>query len=345
MEVHEDFRYQAGRFTRRRAYGGEQQLAGYFVQETFRPSPDWSIHLGVRLDQWRLRDGHQNQLDLETGLRAPTTRFADRSVDVLDPTLGVAYQATPSTALRASLYSGFRAPVLFDLYRAGSNTLRSNPDLEPERLRGAEVGVHVDPAGRWSLDLAAYWNEVENPIINRTTGIAGPTGGVVPPCGAIGPNATCRQKDNLDELRSRGIEAAVTWRPSPQWDVRWNYAFLDSVVTAARLNPELVGLETRQAPRHSSALSANWSGSRLGLGASLRYVGDRFDDDLNRFALGDFVLLDLHLSRDLGRSLAVFVNGRNLLADQYVIGDSGVLVEIGPPRQLGAGLRLRIDRR
>lgn len=348
-EVKDNFRFSSGRFTRRRSFGGESRLVGLFIQDRFRPAEGWTLQLGARLDDWRLSQGRREQRDLETGQVTTASAFADRSETVFNPTLGVVHQLRPSTAIRVSLFSGFRAPALFDLYRpgrgggAGAGVLESNPDLLPERLEGAELGLRLDPSPRLSFDVAAYWNVVDDPIINRTVAFAGPSGSIIPPCGPVLANSPCRQKSNVGELRSRGLETTLDWRPAPAWTVRWNYARVDSEVTEAPGEPAVIGKSSRLVPRHASALAVDWADPRW-LQARLegRYFGDRYTDDLNLFALDEYFLVDVSLSRPIGRGLEVFAAAWNLLDERYLTDRNATSTELGPPRQISAGVRLRL---
>jgi outer membrane receptor protein involved in Fe transport len=342
IEVHDDFRFVAGAATRRRSYAGTSRLSGLFAQETYRAGERWSVHLGVRVEDWRLSGGWRNQRDLATGVETARNDFADRSRTVIDPTLGVVYQAGASTALRVSLFSGFRAATLADLYRATRGTLESNPALEPERLRGAEVGAHWS-GGRASLDAALFWNVVSDPIVNRTIGVAGPGGAVIPPCGAIAAGAICRQKDNLGEAVSRGVELVAGWNPSPRWTMRGTYAYVDSTVTESPGAEALIGNRLRYVPDHTVTASLGWSAPRrIEAALQVRFTSQRYDDDLNVFPLDEFTLVDLRVARSFGAATTIFVNARNLLDEQPMVTREIVQAEIGPPRQVGAGVRVRL---
>jgi outer membrane receptor protein involved in Fe transport len=345
-EVDESFRWVGDRFTRARGFGGATRTLGAFARETFRPVPRWSVHLGARLDTWRLSDGWRDQRDLETGALIARQDFAARSRTEISPSLGVVYQALPATALRLSVFSGFRAPTLFDLYRPGrggsAGVIEANPEVGPERLKGAEAGINLRPAPAWSLDVAAYWNVVDDPIVQRTIGIAGPAGSVIPPCGAVAALAACRQKDNLGELRSRGLETTLAWDPTPRWSLRIHHVLADSVVTAAPGEPELVGKDAVQAPRHAAALSVSWADRRWFDGRlQARYLDNRFQDDRNDFPLEDYLYLDAQVSRELGAA-TVFVRVSNLLDERPIVERDASVAEPGPPRQASVGLRLTL---
>jgi outer membrane receptor protein involved in Fe transport len=349
-EVDEDFRYTGGIYTRRRSFGGASRLLGIFAQEAFRPSPRWSLHLGARVDDWRLSEGRRSQRDLETGAVSAVSEFSERSRTVFSPTFGVVYQARPEAALRFALFSGFRAPTLFDLYRPGRGAsrgvLESNPDLKPERLRGAESGMRLGWGSRGSLDVAMFWNLIDDPIISRTVGSTGAVAATIPPCGLVPAQRTCFQKKNVGELRSRGVETTLSWRPSERWRLRWNHSWSDSVVTEAPGEPQLVGKRNRHVPKHASVLALDWSHPRWAhVRLQSRYIGERFEDDLNSSRLPAYSLFDLSLQRDLTRGFAVFLNVANLLDRRYVIEEAVGATEFGPPRQATAGLRLGLGGR
>ena len=346
-EVKENFRFSAGRFTRRRSFGGSSRVSGVFLEDEVRPGGRWSLRLGGRVSRWDSGDGRRDDRDLTTGAVVSERRFDNHSVTVFSPTVGAVVEIRPAAILRASLFSGFRAPLLYELYRpsrgVGTAANESNPELEPERLKGAEAGVRLAPRRGLHLDLAAYWLQVDDPIILRTVGFTGPTGGTIAPCGTLPANGVCRQRDNVGALRSRGIEASVDWEASSRWRLQWNHAFGESIITEAPGEPQLIGKWTRQAPKHTSALAVTWSHPRwLTVRAQGRYFGRRFQDDINRFPIESHTLVDVMLSRDMGTTWSVHVGALNAFDEEYFIQNDASDQEIGLPRRFNAGVRLRL---
>lgn len=87
----------------------------------------------------------------------------------------------------------------------------------------------------WGLSgrLTGYWNEVEDPVVNVTL----PESRRLPDCPA---GTTCRQRQNLDRTRIRGLEAELTYRPTAAWQLATSYLFTDAEVVKASNQPRLV---------------------------------------------------------------------------------------------------------
>jgi outer membrane cobalamin receptor len=75
------------------------------------------------------------------------------------------------------------------------------------------------------------------------------------------------------------------------------------------------------------------------MSAQARFVGDQFEDDLNDLTLETYVVVDVSATRQLTRSLHLFVGVENLFDSEYDVGRAAVRT-IGWPRTVRAGLRL-----
>jgi outer membrane cobalamin receptor len=119
--------------------------------------------------------------------------------------LAALFHATPTTALRASVYQNFRVPTLneqYRVFRVRSDVTMANESLRPEQLTGGELGVQ-QRGGPFEGRVTGYWNDVHDLIANVTLT------GRLPDC-PVG--TTCRQRQNLDLARIRGIEAELDLR-------------------------------------------------------------------------------------------------------------------------------------
>src|SRR4029079_1852387 len=80
----------------------------------------------------------------------------------------------------------------------------ANEHLKPERLTGGEVGV-AQRVGPFEARATALWHEAEQLLINVTRAVP------LPDCPAGTP---CRQRQNVDRARIRGIETELEVRPA-----------------------------------------------------------------------------------------------------------------------------------
>jgi outer membrane cobalamin receptor len=101
------------------------------------------------------------------------------------------------------------------------------------------------------------------------------------------------------------------------------------------------GKRARGSTRHVATAFVTWENPRL-LGVSVegRYVGTRYDDDLNTLELGDFAVMGLRLNRRLGSQVSAYLKIENLFDTQFEVTRSTTgIVEIGGPRWALAGIR------
>jgi outer membrane receptor protein involved in Fe transport len=327
--------YVGGNFARDRVAGGEQQIYGLFVQDVYRPIPMLELVAGLRADYWRAYDGRRRDTPPPAGVPARQT-FADRDELGFSPRVAAVVHATSTTDVRASAYQGFRVPTINELYRVfrvRSDVTAANDRLKPERLTGGEVGLE-QRWGPFTGRVTAFWNEVEDLIANVTLTTA------LPDCPA---GTTCRQRQNLDRARIRGVEAEVELRPARDWRIIGGYIFSDATVREAPQQPSLEGKRLAQVPRHGGSVTVRFDNPALfTAAATVRVVGRQFEDDLNTLALGSYALVDLFLSRRLTRWAEVFVAIENLLDTTYTTGrTSEGVVSIGAPFQVHGGVRLQ----
>ena len=322
-----------------------QDMGGVFVQDTWRPGERWQLNGSLRYDYVTNRGAVFRQA-LDDGATLEQETYPANAERTLNPSLGTVFRADDRLSLRAATYRGFRAPTLRELYhsawiRSGVR-LVNNPELAPERLVGAEIGADLDLADGARLRLTLFRNTVDDLVQNITRGQTGDAPGIVEPCGLIGANETCRELDNVGEMRATGLELEATLQPAPRWRLFASYLYNDTEITRAPDNPALVGNRVRQAPAHTLTARVRHDGRRFTSSLLARYVGKRYEDDLNQLAVDGFLLFDLYLARPLGSGGEFFLQIENLLDEDYEVrvSNSGD-VEIGRSRFVGLGLRWR----
>ncbi len=185
---------------------------------------------------------------------------------------------------------------------------------------------------------------MEDPIVNVTLGF-GPKNN--PPCGFVPAGGICRQRQNLDLTRIRGIEAELEYRPSLIWTVSGSYFFNDTEVVSAPNQPDLEGKRIAQVPKHQFTVKLGFTNpALLNFYVQGRFVGDQFEDDLNTLKLGDFFVVDLMLWRQIPipkvSAGEVFLGVENLFDRTYEVGKtSDGIVTIGTPLLVHGGIRAR----
>ena len=327
--------YVAGAFARTRVAGGEQQIYGLFLQDVYTPHPRIELVGGLRADYWRAYDGFRRDTPSPAGIPARQT-YSDIDRLAASPRLAMLVHASPSTDLRASAYQGFRVPTINELYRVfrvRNDVTVANEHLKPERLTGGEVGVE-QRVGPFQARATAFWNEVQDLVANVTLTNR------LPDCPA---GTTCRQRQNLDRARIRGVETELELRVGREWKVGGGYIYSDTEVIDAPPQRSLEGKRLAQVPRHGASLTVRYDNPALfTVAATARFVGRQFEDDLNTLPLGSYVLVDLFASRRIARWGEVFVAIENLLDTTYTTGrTSDGVVSIGAPFLVHGGVRLK----
>jgi outer membrane receptor protein involved in Fe transport len=347
--------------TLHRVSGGTQRSTGLFVQDIITPTEKLNITLASRVDHWRNYDAHNLETNLPAGTPAAGNRpeLAERTDTVASPRAAALYKFTDRVSAWGGMSSGFRAPTLNELYRqfrVGTVLTLANETLEPERLVGGELGVNV--AATRDVTVRSVWfdNRVKNPVSNVTCLVTPVT------CPGISqtPGTTTQQRQNVGRTRIRGIQTDVEYRIANVWRVSGGYLFNDAKVRENDRNPALVGKYLPQVPKHRGSFRVAYADPRVitvSFGAQL--FGAQYDDDLNvrgvpangcavgstscvNPGLPKYGVVDLLVSRDIGRNLDVFFGVQNIGDTEYYVGTNPTT--IGSPRLVNGGVRVRFSR-
>jgi outer membrane receptor protein involved in Fe transport len=347
--------------------GGDQRLVGAFVQDVITPMPKLEVTLSARFDQWRNYNPHNLETTIATGLATannkpacstsggvPPTCLADRSDSVGSPRAAALYHLTDRVSAWGDFGYGFRAPTLNELYRQfskGAVLTKPNDQLGPERLKGGELGVTIDPAPNTTVRLTWFDNRVRNPVSNVSQNKA----------------QTLIQRQNLGRTRIYGLQSDVEYRLGTSWKVAAAYVYDQAKVLEFTTDPALglssiVGNFLPQVPQHRGSFRVAYSNPKyITATLGVQVSGRQFNDDQNvQFvpapALADagypadastvanpglpkITTVDVTAMRDLGRNLQVYFNAQNLFDHQFFT--ALLPTTIGEPRMVSAGFRVR----
>jgi vitamin B12 transporter len=193
--------------------------------------------------------------------------------------LAIAWQAGPSSILRASIGTGFRAPSLYELYDASYG----NRALQPETSQSAEIGFeHV--MGRVTFEAGLFQTRITD-LIQYTTGYNQVPG----------------------TSRTDGYQLGLSYIFLNDAEIDLNYTSTDArAADGARL---------ARVPRHDVSLSASTPlGPRTTAGLSLQSVSDRLDTTT---PLEDYTVLNANLTYTLANGADLFMRIDNLTDEQY----------------------------
>jgi outer membrane receptor protein involved in Fe transport len=338
-ETRELATYVAGQPTRRRKAGGETWTSGAFAEASAELGGA-TLAGGARLDHWQIEGGHLFEQTIATGVVTRDEHFGSRNGWLPTARAGVAAPISAGLSLRSAAYLGWRMPTLNELFRpfrAGADATAANADLDPERLTGIEAGADYRRGGV-TVSLTGFVNRLKDAIANVTLG-QGP--GQFPQVGFVGAGGTFRQRQNVDAVRVRGIEASAEWASGP-WSLRAGASLAHARIRGSGAARLLDGLRPAQTPNFAATLSASWERDGKGLAVQLRRVGAQYEDDLNSETLKGATTLDAFASWPLTRKLQLIARGENITNSLVMagIGADGA-IERATPRTLWIGLRIR----
>ena len=175
--------------------GGDQKIAGAFIEDVIVANERLSLTAVLRFDSWR---GHESSTS---------------------PRLSMLYRASPDLSLTASAYRAFRAPTLNELHRSfrvGNVVTLANASLTPERLEAIEAGA------RWRWLRGTLFSMTTNDTIANVTL-------------TTTPSLITRQRQNFGTARSRGVELEGELNLPRSMKVSGGWLFTDTDVEERRI--------------------------------------------------------------------------------------------------------------
>jgi len=314
--------------TARRDAAGQQVTTGFYVED------DWTLGsvvltAGARADRWTISKAHFIERTATGAINQANTVLAYPNRDGWEGSFrgGLIWHAAPAIDLRAAGYTSFRLPTLNELYRsfavsANGVTTRTvaNPNLGPERLKGAEIGFDVKPLPGVKFSATAFYNRLGNAIANVT----------------IGTNL--RQRQNVDAIVAKGIELSGSIEAG-DFDLSASYAYNDSRVKASGAAIALNNLRPAQSPRHMASGTVSWTGPyKVRLATTVRYTGPQFEDDLQTDILPGATTVDGYIKVPFAKRFSIVGRVENVFDKTVLTRKVGTSVDLGAPRTFWIGL-------
>jgi len=265
-------------------YSADQTINSFFMQDEI-DLGSLTLVLGARIDDHDLWDTEIN------------------------PKASVLYRVTEDFKLRGSVGRAFRGPTLVKLYadkwRMGPWLVHANPDLEPEKSVGYQLGAEYIFLENHLGKLSFFRNEVKDLINSRTVRRGRPPWDLY--------------WENIAEVTTQGIEVALISQLMDNLTGKFGYTYLDT-------EDEKTGKELTNRPKHKLDLELNWRIPEFGLNLNLsgQYVGRRYEDKENTIKLGGYTVLDFALTKDITKYGEIFVRvdnifGKKDIEDEYDI--------------------------
>ncbi len=249
--------------------------SGYANYE-FTPFARLTLNAGVRLDDF-------NRFGAETTYR-----------------VGARYTVPGTeTILRANFGTGLRAPSLNDMFFPGSG----NPDLQPERSLGWDVGFE-QPLLDNKLRVGANYFQTEfNNLIQYAVTNSFTWAGTMM---------------NVQQAQTIGVETFATWTPVKDLLVRGSYTWLPTAEGDV-IDPSWQQRRLLRRPRHSGDLSASYRFlKRFDLVLRGQFSGDHQDYNPGVVKGFSYTKLDVGLSCDVCKHFTVFGRIENFTDEHYV---------------------------
>jgi len=306
--------------------GGRQDTTAFFLEDSWVLGRRLIVQGGARVDWWRNFDGQQT-------VGSAVIPLADREESAVSPRGSLLFKVARRLSLTAAAYRAFRAPTLNELYRpfrVGNVLTVANSDLSAERATGYEAGMLVGLGNAVSLRTTAFDMHATDTVANVTL--------------TTTPTLITRQRQNLGEIQSRGVEADAEGRIGSRLVLAAGITFLDTRVLAAP-DRVLVGKRVPQVPRRQGGAQIRYDDPKgFTFGVQARFSASQYDDDLNSLQLGGYWTLDALFGHSLNEWVGFFLAGENLTDAEYDVGRTPVRT-VGPPRTIRGGFRVRLGGR
>jgi outer membrane cobalamin receptor len=341
----EEYAFTADAATEQRTTAGSQTLAGVFVQDAADIGYGIRLVASARLDHVKSYDARRSVESLPSHSIRSDSSISDHGDTRPTWSLGFRRQQSRWLGLRINAYEAFRAPSMYEMFyprfSSRGTVTEANATLDAERLRGLEGGVDVTLGHDGLARITGFTNRVVSPIMDITVGTAGSAAEVIAPCGLMPARQTCSQRRNVDGLRSNGIESDIRWRPFSAWTVNAAYSYSATRVSAPDQPAD--GMQALRSPAHTAVAGLSFDKPRwFSAAVEARYVGRRFEDDLNTIELDPFTIVGMRVNRDIGSRTTIHLKVDNLLDEEFDITRTrSGLAERGTPRWVTVGLRTR----
>jgi outer membrane receptor for ferrienterochelin and colicins len=207
--------------------GGDSSAShrSVFLQDEFKPLRDFTLTTGLR------HDNHE--------------RFGG----AWSPRLYAVWRAQPEWVIKGGYSRGFKPPTLKQItpgYQEdeGPYTYLSDPELQPEKSHGVELGVVWDRRDA-GAQLMVFDNRVKDLIMPVATGVTVPR--------------TTFQFTNIDRAKLQGAELSGSLRFAAAWKIEANYQYLEA--------HDGNGQRLEKRPRHTLGAGLEWSAGPWRAGA------------------------------------------------------------------------------
>ncbi|MCU0289630.1 MAG: TonB-dependent receptor [Acidobacteria bacterium] len=275
---------------------------------------------GFPIGKWHKNEGSmfvQNEFVfntrwiLSTGLRLQLDSIYGRE---LCPQMGLVFEVTDRTFLRAMVSKGFRSPQLNELYMFPA----ANPNLEPERVWNYEVGFEHHFSTAVTLKGSLFHMKGSNMIQTVLNNVPLPKY-IFANTGQFSFNGL---EVELDAMINRHLTGSIT------------YSYLDT------------GHLTRGKAGQKIDFSLRFKKKNFHAALQGQYLADYFAADYSQKPIPSYFLLNARIIVSLAKWLDLLVDGNNILDKDYLVYGEFPGLTAGlyrmPGRNIQAGVRVKL---
>ncbi len=257
---------------------GETQTQAIYAQDKWQIDPQWVFTFGGRAEYWEANDG-RNQTTIANVLT--TANYKDKSETKFSPKLSLSFEPQPAWGFRASVGQAFRFPTVGELYQplqngAVSYFVQSNPDLKPEEVIAGELTA--ERRFENGLIRASLFHENKyDALISQTVSL---NSAIPYDTGTCTRTVGCSFIQNIDHVRTRGIEFATQWQNVivHGLDLQGSATFTESEVLRNGVAPATEGNKAVRIPRSMlKAVATYHQGNHLTYSLAARYSGRQYN--------------------------------------------------------------------
>lgn len=252
-----------------------------YIQDQIELLPELQVVAGIRFDDFRIRS--TNRMNTFTG---------ERTDSKWSPRVGVIVKPRENVSVYASYAKSF-LPQSGDQFTVLDATTET---LAPEAFRNLEAGVKWDIRPNLSFTAAIYQLDRTNSrASDPVTGLATLTG----------------------KTRTEGVEAQLSGRITPDWQLSLGYAYQDGEIRSATTAGP-AGRRIDKLPRHQLAAWTRYDLSeKLGFGLGVTHQSSSYASISNAVTLPAFTRVDAAVYYDLTDRISLQLNVENLLDEAY----------------------------
>jgi hemoglobin/transferrin/lactoferrin receptor protein len=182
--------------------GSTWQSYGVYVSAKYKPHPKWTLNAGMRYNHFVIK------ADFDTTFFPFPFTNATMSNGSLSGSLGLVYAPFPSWQIYINGATGYRAPNIDDMGKVFESTpgylVVPNPDLKPEQVYNAEMGMVKSFGNFLKLDVAAYYSWLVDAMVRKDFVFNGET-----TIRYLGNKSIIQAMQNVANIQVYGIQAGL----------------------------------------------------------------------------------------------------------------------------------------